>query len=484
VPINTLKLRPFIKDLLATDAEVFVVGGAVRDELMHRDIKDLDIVVRNFPLEKIISTLKKFGHCNLVGKSFGVIKFRAHDDNEREFDIALPRTEISTGEGHKDFAVNADPNLPLVADLARRDFTINAMARNLATDALIDPFGGQKDIAAKSLKIVFPEAFKEDPLRLLRAIQFAARFDFTIAPDTFARMQANAALIRTVSTERIIDEIRKLFLAPKPSIGFDLMRACGLLPIVFPDVHNMIGVTQPLKNNEDVYTHTMKVLNAARAASELEKPGDLTIMFSALFHDAGKPKTRNEAEGDPTRVTFYNHQHASKHLARKWLKTFKATTIGVEPERVVHLVEHHMFETKAFDNEKAVRRFINKVGKEHIFDLLDLRLADKKGGRFPNKVFGMLKLRDKIREEIERKAPFSPKDLALDGHGIMAMGFPPGPIIGTVQRFLMEKVLDEPTLNVKETLEALVRDNEAALRSPDFQLPKNLAVQEQEAEES
>lgn len=460
-----LKSYAFFKTLITQGAEVFLVGGSVRDELLGKSVKDLDLVVRGVAMEDLISALKKHGQTNLVGKSFGVIKFRPKEAVETELDIALPRTEVSVGTGHKEFEVNFDPQLPLEEDLRRRDFTINAIAQNLSTGELVDPFGGQKDLAAGLIRTVFEASFREDPLRLLRAVQFAARLKFKIEERTFDEMRQHAGLIRTVAKERIIEEVRKLFLAEKPSVGFDLMRDTGLLQSVFPDVYQMIGVTQPNKNNEDVYTHTMKVLNAARAAEELDKPGNLEIMFAALFHDAGKPKTRRADAEDEKRVTFYNHQLVSTGIAWRWLKDFRATTIGLDPSHVCHLVKHHMFETKEFHNDRALRRFINKVGKDNVMDLLDLRLADKKGGRFPQKVYGIMKLREKIREEIEKKPPFTPKDLALNGHDIMELGFKPGPVIGEIQKFLMDKVLDEPELNTKETLTRLIEEKRAAFEN-------------------
>lgn len=455
--MQALISQRFCSDIIKTGGEVYLVGGSVRDSFLNRPLKDFDVVVRKIPIDSLIVLLKKNGQTNLVGKSFGVIKFRSQENPEREIDIALPRTEVSTGSGHKDFQVTFDENLAIAMDLSRRDFTINAMAMNVQNDQLIDPFGGKTDLDNKILRTVFDNSFLEDPLRLLRAVQFAARFGFCIEDKTWAQMKEKAPLIRTIAGERIILEIKKLFEAPRPSMGFDLMRDTGILQHVFPDVFNMIGVTQPQKNNEDVYTHTMKVLDAARAAEELEKPGNLDIMFSALFHDAGKPKTRRESE-EAHRVTFYNHQLISTGIARRWLRDYRATTVGVDPQHVCHLVKNHMFETTAFGNEKAVRRFINKVGKENIFDLLDLRLADKKGGRFPKKVFGILKLRETIRDEINRKPPFTAKDLALNGFGIINLGYKAGPVIGKIQKFLMEKVLDDPSLNTQEKLTQIVRD--------------------------
>ncbi|EKD42682.1 MAG: polynucleotide adenylyltransferase region, partial [uncultured bacterium] len=286
-----LKQFEFIKGLHSKKAQVCVVGGNVRDQLLGRAGKDLDLLVRLIPYDELCETLKNYGMVNVVGKSFGVIKFRPRQDPTEEIDISLPRIEKSTGSGHKDFLVDFNPQIPVEQDLARRDFTINAMAYDLATGQIIDPFGGQEDLKKKQIRQVFIEAFIEDPLRMLRAVQFAARFNFVIEAQTFNFIKEHAALIQTVSKERIILEIKKLFSAEKPSLGFDLMRDSGLLPFIFPFIHKMIGIIQPQKRNEDVYTHTMKVLDASRVASEMEKPGDLDIMFSALLHDAGKPKT-------------------------------------------------------------------------------------------------------------------------------------------------------------------------------------------------
>lgn len=448
----------FFDKIVRVGGEVYLVGGCLRDILLNRSIKDLDIVVRRIPMKELIALLRTCGKTNLVGKTFGVIKFIPGENPDQEIDIALPRREISTGVGHRDFDVAFDENLDIREDLIRRDFTINAMAQNLHTDELIDPAGGKKDLSKKILDTVFENSFVEDPLRLLRAIQFASRLEFNLSEKTFGEIKKHAHLIHTVAPERIIVEVRKLFEAPRPSLGFDLMRDAGLLKHVFPDVHNMIGIIQPKKRNEDVYTHTMKALDAMRSAEELERPGNVDLMFSALFHDSGKPKTHRITKNG--HVTFYNHQHVSTGIAWRWLKEYKATTIGVNPNRVCHLVKHHMFETTHFkDNEKALRRFINKVGQENIFDLLDLRLADKKGGRFPKKVYGILMLREKIRGEISKKPPFTPKDLVVNGHDIMALGYKAGPVIGKIQKFLMEKVLDNPALNTQEDLTALILEN-------------------------
>ena len=235
------------------------------------------------------------------------------------------------------------------------------------------------------------------------------------------------------------------------------MRKTRLLGEVFPFIEKMIGVLQPKKENEDVYDHTMKVLDASRVASEMNRPGDLDIMFAALLHDTGKPNTHRFDE-KKQQISFYGHQIVSKKIARRWLNDYRATCVGVNTDRVLKLVEHHMFETKAYYSERAIRRFVNKIGKEDIFDLIDLRIADKKGGRYPDSMKGILNLRHRIQKEIDKKPPFGSKDLAINGHDLIALGFKPGPLLGQIQKFLVEQVLDNPELNLKETLENLVKE--------------------------
>ncbi|OGQ07352.1 MAG: hypothetical protein A3G32_05120 [Deltaproteobacteria bacterium RIFCSPLOWO2_12_FULL_40_28] len=455
--LDAIASLDFVKKLQAHGGEVYLVGGNVRDYFLGYPHKDLDLIIRKLSYEQIVSILSKLGTVNKVGKFFGILKFRAKNNPDLEIDLSLPRVEKSTGTGHRDFDVDFDPNLPIEKDLERRDFTINAMAMDLTSNQLIDPFHGSKDLKNKLIRQVFSKAFEEDPLRMLRAVQFASRFNFEIEPHTLESMTKHAALIKTISKERIIEEIRKLFLAQKPSIGFHIMRKTRLLGEVFPFIEKMIGVLQPKKENEDVYDHTMKVLDASRVASEMNRPGDLDIMFAALLHDTGKPNTHRFDE-KKQQISFYGHQIVSKKIARRWLNDYRATCVGVNTDRVLKLVEHHMFETKAYYSERAIRRFVNKIGKEDIFDLIDLRIADKKGGRYPDSMKGILNLRHRIQKEIDKKPPFGSKDLAINGHDLIALGFKPGPLLGQIQKFLVEQVLDNPELNLKETLENLVKE--------------------------
>ncbi|PIR25120.1 MAG: hypothetical protein COV43_06850 [Deltaproteobacteria bacterium CG11_big_fil_rev_8_21_14_0_20_42_23] len=446
-----------LQELIRRGAELYEVGGVVRDHLLGRETNDNDYLVRCLPVDELIKILKPFGKVALVGKSFGVIKFSPHAKPSVEIDFALPRKEVSTGEGHRDFDVMFDHMLPVAEDLSRRDFTINAIAKSVNTGEIIDPFHGQEDIKKKLIRMVFPKAFEEDPLRMLRAIQFAARLHFSLEAETKLAIQKHASLISTVSPERIIEELRKLLLADKPSLGFDLMHETGLLEKAFPEIALLKKTEQDKKPGDTVYDHTMRVLDASRADALIEEPGEINLMLAALFHDAGKPRTA-QYHKPSDRVVFFGHQLVSKHIAKKWMQKMKVETIGANPKTVLTLVEHHMFETKAYYTERAIRRFIAKVSPELIFKLLDLRLADNRGGKHPNSVNGVKRLRVKIREELEKQNAFGLKDLAINGQDLMQLGIPAGPQLGKVMKHLLELVIDEPDLNTKESLLALAKN--------------------------
>lgn len=454
------------KPLIEAGAELYEVGGSVRDALLGRPLKDRDLICRGLSFERIRTLLAPSGTVAVVGKSFGVLKFSPRRLPDLTLDIALPRRERSTGPGHRDFAVEADPSLPVEEDLGRRDFTINAMAISLVDGRVLDPFGGQADLEARILRQVFPRTFEEDPLRLVRAVQFAARFGLTIEAGTLAAMQEHAPLVATVPGERVSLELAKLMGAPEPSKGFILMRETGLLAHVLPELAALAGIEQDKWPGDDVFAHTMRVLDAARGDPEVEGAGHLDLLFAALLHDIGKART---ARYDPAskRTVFFGHQRASARLARRWMERVKLATAGVSPERIAALIEQHMFETKARFTDRAIRRFVAKVGPDLIFLLLDLRLADNRGGKHPSGIKGVVRLRSRIRAELAKKPPFGPKDLAIDGHDLMAMGIPEGPLVGHILAALVERVLDEPERNLQEELLALAREikESSALRA-------------------
>ncbi len=445
-------LAPHVDALYAAGGRVYEVGGAVRDRMLGRESKDADLLVTGVPVERMKEILQRFGAVHAVGMSFGVLKFQPRGASGEPVDVALPRLERSTGPGHRDFDVHFDHNLPVEADLGRRDFTVNAIAVETRTGEVVDPLGGRVDLEARRLRMVFPRAFEEDPLRILRGIQFAARFALRVEPETLAAMKRDAERVATVSSERIVQELKKLLLAPKPSVGFYLMREVDVLKFVVPELLPLVGVTQPGKKNVgDAFDHTMRVIDAARVDSALEHPGDLGLLLAALFHDVGKATTR-AVDPKSGRITFHGHQFVSKRLTRRRLDELKVSQIGIDPNEVLTLVENHMFDIGPNYSDKALRRFAKKIGPERVFKQIDLRIADNRGGAHPTNIHKHVALRKRLREELEKKPPFGLKDLAIDGNDLLKAGYKPGPGLGAKLKELLELVLDDPSLNTRDEL--------------------------------
>jgi tRNA nucleotidyltransferase (CCA-adding enzyme) len=440
--------RETIEDILAR-GRVYEVGGAVRDRLLYEEVpsKDRDYLVTGIPYSELSEILGRHGRVDLVGQSFGVIKFTQFIEGQPQtFDITLPRREHSTGVGHKDFAVAFDPALPVEDDLVRRDFTINAMALALDNNELVDPLHGRLDLENRQLRMVYPASFEDDPLRMLRAVQFAARFEFVIEPETFSAMRNRAALIKTVSAERISDEMNKLLcLARRPSEGFRIMQTSGILHELLPELEVCVGVDQPGGYHKyDVFEHTLQVVDACAPR--------LSLRLAALFHDIRKPQHKRLVEGG---ATFYGHETTAAATAREVLRRLRYSNDLIDD--VMILVEKHMFTTGVTD--KGLRRLVRRVGVDLIFDLLDLRRADVVGQGMGGTTEDVDELEARIRAELERKPPFSRTDLALDGQDIMHMfGIQPGPLVGRIADYLMEAVLDDPENNTVERLEKLARE--------------------------
>ncbi len=432
-----------IKEIL-THGKIYEVGGAVRDKYISPILpdKDKDYLVTGIPLEELCSLLCRFGKVDLVGKSFGVIKFSQAEkfNGGQVFDIAIPRKELSTGVGHKDFRVEYDHNLNVEDDLKRRDFTINAMAEDLSTGKLVDPLGGRKDIKKRLIRMTHPDSFKEDPLRMLRAIQFSARFEFNLEENTLLSLKENVDLIDTIPVERIQEELNKLLLKAKyPGSGFRLMQKVGLLEKILPELSQSVGVEQPGGYHAyDVFEHSILTVDNA--------PRDLVIRLAALFHDISKPETRVLVQGG---ATFYGHEKRGSKLTQKILSRLRYSNQVIE--QVCLLVDKHMFTTRVTD--KGVRRLIRKMGVDLIFPLLELRRADVvaqgKGGQSQD----VDELEERIKLELEKNPPFGLKDLAVNGNDIMeSFNLPPSPLVGKILNHLLEMVLDEPEVNHKENL--------------------------------
>jgi tRNA nucleotidyltransferase (CCA-adding enzyme) len=445
-------LKTEIVRQLTTRGSLYEVGGCVRDSLIGRDVagKDRDYLVTGIPLDDLVRLLTPYGKVDLVGRSFGVIKFTSRSNGSgpsETVDIAIPRREFSTGVDHRDFQVDYDYSLPVEDDLRRRDFTINAMARNLATGQIIDPLHGKSDLDKRVLRMVSEISFEEDPLRVLRGVQFVARFSLQPEHRTLISMRNNAHLIRTVTPERISEELDKLLTrAERPSVGFDLLREIGMLDLILPELSATIGVEQPGGYHAyDVFEHSIRTVDAT--------PPRLNLRWAALLHDITKPSAKRETEDGG--ATFYGHETTGARLAKRILRRLRYSNEFIRD--VSTLVDRHMFSIPPTD--KGLRRLVRKTGVDLIFDLLDLRRADVVGQGMGNKTDDVDAFEKRIREELVRKPPFSVADLAVDGGTIMQeFNIPESPLIGKILDHLLEFVLDNPDMNKEEVLIKAVRD--------------------------
>lgn len=329
---NVIMAHTIAEKIHDKGGEVYYVGGLVRDTILKRSNKDVDIEIHNITPDQVKDTLSELGTVKTQGASFGVYNLNGYD-----IDIAQPRTERSTGGKYTDFEVNVDPFIGVKKAAGRRDFTINAIMQNVRTGEIVDPYNGQEDLKNGIIRHVNKNAFTEDPLRTLRAAQFAARFDFKIAPET-KKLMAKADLTQ-ISQERIWLETQKAILkAKKPSIFFETLRETSQLDHWFPELKAMIGSEQNHKYHPegDVWTHTMKVLDSA--AKEKDKSSDPeSFMLAALCHDIGKPVTQTNNDGV---IHNIGHETAGIDIADSFLQRIYPST--KTKKYVKNMVRLHM----------------------------------------------------------------------------------------------------------------------------------------------
>lgn len=311
---------------------VFYVGGFVRDKLLKRENKDIDVEIHGISVEKLEEILNSLGYLTEMGASFGVFGLKGYD-----LDIAMPRKEEAIGRGHKDFKVDVDPYLGTEKAAIRRDFTMNALMQDVLTGEIVDHFGGVKDLELGVLRHVNSDTFVEDPLRVLRGAQFAARFNFVIAPET--QQLSSTVDLSTLAPERIMGELEKALLkAEHPSIFFEQLREMGQLHTWFPEIEAMIGVMQDSVHHPEgeVWTHSMLVLDqAARLRSRAKDP--LSFMLAALMHDLGKTITTEEKNG---RLHAYEHDTKGLPLVKAALA--RITNETALTKYVLNMTELHM----------------------------------------------------------------------------------------------------------------------------------------------
>lgn len=439
---------------------LFAVGGRVRDELRSREdgvaraAKDLDYVVVGVGFDDLVSRLRTLGPANVVGASFAVVKVVVDGTG---VDVALPRRERSTGVGHRDFVVEAGPAVPLADDLSRRDFRMNMIARALPAGDIVDPYGGLDDIRARRIDILHEAAFEEDPLRMLRACQFAARFDFMVTERTLAAIAAAAPLVTSLSPERVRDELVKLIaLAERPSVGLEIMRKTGLLALVLPELAEGIGVEQNQYHRYDVYRHNLACVDAT-------PPGDLVLRLATLLHDVGKPKTKDGPH-------FYGHEIVGAEMTRALLERLRFSSEQIAQSE--GLVRNHMYATNADQKDGSLRRFVRRVGVDQLARQFALRHADIVGSGLRKRGGENEEFEKRIATLLQHKPALAERDLAVNGADVIAelvaagrlpSGSRGGPLVGVHLRRLLELVMDDPALNARETLLDVLRQQIAEL---------------------
>jgi tRNA nucleotidyltransferase (CCA-adding enzyme) len=456
--------------LTAAGGRVFIVGGAVRDAFLGRPSKDVDLMCQGLTGDEIMAALSPLGIVKLTGEAFGVYRFRLpNTDASQEVEIALPRTERSTGAGHKDFEVQTDPYLDPVVDLQRRDFTGNAMAYDPVGNELLDPHGGADDLTAGRLRLVNDSALADDPLRIVRALVANARFGLQPDEDLLDALSANAHRLKSLPGERIQMEMDKLLAGDNPAGAMEIAAASGLIDYMVPELAAAVGFDQMNPHHDlSVYDHTMEVL---RAAARLTTDPD--IRLAALFHDAGKPESfwRDETAPEGGGGHFYkkvledgteigeNHEEVSARLVEAFMKRLRYPNDRMK--RVTTLCANHMF--PYFKTEKGARKFLAALDGDFKLaeDLLTLREADASGKRDGSINERDRKAIDRARELLaaakENNTAVTVKDLAVNGHDLMQFGLK-GPQIGQAQKKLLEVIIDNPELNERESLLRLLRD--------------------------
>lgn len=424
-----------------------VVGGWVRDRLLGLSAKDLDIEVFGIPADRLKDLLAPFGRVDTVGEAFTVYKIA-------DIDVSLPRRESKTGHGHKGFRVEGDPTLPFAEAARRRDFTINAISWDPLADELIDPFHGRDDLDARRLRVVDRETFADDSLRVLRALQFAARFELTVEAGT-KRICAGISLA-DLPRERIWGEFEKLLLrAKRPSIGLALALELGVIDQLFPELTALVGCAQePEWHPEgDVWVHTLMVVDQARQRiDDLDRGRAAAIMLGAVCHDLGKPLTTIFKDG---RIRSPGHEEGGVAPAMRVLDTLNVHTLdGYDVRRTVAgLTAHHLkpgmfYKSPTPVSDGAFRRLAQKVDPELLARLAKSDCLGRTGAFDCTAMDWFL---DRARALGVEHAP--PAPIVLGRH-LLELGLTPGPEVGAVLKKLYERQLDGEITTLDEGIAA------------------------------
>ncbi len=445
------KIINLAKTIDARGGRAMLVGGCVRDGLMGIEPKDWDVEVYGIDPVELRQILDNFGEVNAVGEAFTVYKIG------QDLDVALPRRERKVGRGHRGFVVEGDQDMPFAEAARRRDFTINAIMQDALTGEIIDCYGGREDIRNKLLRVVSKDTFAEDSLRVLRAAQFAARFEFDIEAET-------QAICRTIDLtdlpkERIRGELEKLLLkSNKPSIGLQWLKDLGVTKQLFPEVEAMVDVPQEPEWHPEgcVFTHSLMVVDEARKLiDDLEVAKQVTVMLAALCHDFGKPATTKFFDG---RWRSYAHDEAGVEPTLSFLDTLGVFTLDGYDVRsqIVQLVRYHLtpgmfYKSKPGDG--AFRRLARKVEPDLLYRVAKADSLGRNPEWLPKEKWFKAEAQEwfieKVRAlNIERKAP----PAILMGRHLIELGLNPSPEFKRIIDAVYEKQLDGQITNLEEAI--------------------------------
>jgi len=435
--------------------EVYVVGGIVRDSILAamnegRDTvrtavgNDWDLATSAVP-GVVIERLRAVGITAVpVGIEHGTVVAVI---DRKHYEITTYRLDRRCFGRHAEVEFAQT----LLEDLERRDFTINAFALDVETGRVVDEFGGRDDLEARSVRAIGDPLvrFREDYLRMLRAVRLAARIEGRIEGRTWSALRGLHRKVREVSAERVREEMLKLMAAERPSIGLDLMQKSGLIRALIPELEACVGVRQNQWHADDVWQHTLLCVDAVH-------PRYPFLRFVNLLHDVGKPlkKHYNVEKED---YVFYEHQFESADIARRVMKRLRFPARDIE--RAVVLIREHMINVAPDISPKAVRRLIRRLGWDNVRPFLRLRMADRRGNRWnPPGIEPHFRRLVRMIREIERSEQcLDLRSLAVGGEDLKGLGLEPGPVYSDILNYLLEQVLDDPSRNTRETLMTLVR---------------------------
>ena len=435
----------------AARGRALIVGGWVRDQLLGLpESSNVDLEVFGLPGDRLRALLETFGRVEAVGESFQVYKI---DD----VDVSLPRRDSKAGRGHRGFVVTGDPDMSIAEAARRRDFTVNAISWDPLTGEYFDPFDGRRDLEQRLLRVVDPETFGDDSLRVLRGVQFAARFALTLEPST-------AALCRKIPlddlpAERVWGEFEKLLLAPKPSIGFTIAMDLGIVSKLFPELQALSGCPQePEWHPEgDVWVHNLQVIARARTRiDDLPRPQQLAVMLGAVCHDLGKPATTAVIDG---RIRSLDHEEQGVAPASAFLDRLNVNAFdGYDVRRQVlgitaqHLKPGSWFKVRDEVGDGAFRRLAHKVDLELLARVAKSDCEGRRPGQFDCTAMDWFLERARALGVQHR-----PPDPTLLGRHLLALGLKPGPRVGEILKAVYELQMDGTVRDLDEAIEAAKR---------------------------